>query len=49
MTERVTLNAISDRKWFLYLDTVLCCISVNIESFGKLFFFLASGSKQNGK
>ena len=38
MTECVTLNTLSDHNWFFYLDTILCCISVNFESFGKYFF-----------
>jgi len=39
MTESVTLNTLNDHKLFLYLDTVLCCISVTFESFGKHFFW----------
>jgi len=45
MTESVTLNTLSDHKWFLYWDTVLCCISVNFESFGKHFFGLGKQTK----
>lgn len=36
---------LSDHKWFLYLDTVLCFISMNFESFGKHFFWPQEANK----